>query len=125
MSDRLEANIAARKAAEEVFGLGIDECGILCKKFDLEATLRFWSELRELIYEVVPLVAVEDETVRPMSDVESQHFGLCRMTFGQYEGQCVDDIPYSYLDYLITETEFKKSLRRYLVSDRIRNGPQD
>jgi len=123
--DAISANVAARKAAEEVFGLAIDEAGTLVKEFDSGAVARFWVELRALVDETIPGAKPKSPSTIPpkMTDQQSRAFGKREMPRGQHTGEPVDDVARSYLDYWVEPDEFTEELKRYLRSDQIRSEP--
>ena len=115
----LKGNVAARKAAEEVFELAIGESkrGVTGDG----SMMRFWGELRGLIDEVIPSAKPESPkgSISPMTHKESKAFGQREMPWGVHQGQKVDDIEQGYLEYVSEEDGFKAELRRYLRSERI------
>ncbi len=123
--DKVAANIAARKAVEEVFGLAIDEAGVLLRKFDAATATRFWVQLRALVDETIPDAKPKPDkgTPKPMSDEESRRFGKTPMPWGMHEGQAVDEVPTWYLEKVTESDEFKNNVRRYLRSPRVAGEP--
>ncbi len=120
-----KANIAARQAVEQVFGLAIDESGCLLRKFDATTAARFWVQLRALVDETIPDAKPKRAkgTPKPMNDEESRGFGKTPMPWGKHEGENVDDVPTEYLEFITERDEFKNNVRRYLRSPRVAGEP--
>ncbi len=123
--DNVKANIAARKAVEEVFGLAIDEAGVLLRKFDAATATRFWVQLRALVDETIPDAKPKRAkgTPKPMNDEESRGFGKTPMPWGIHIDTKVDDVPTEYLEFITEPDEFKENVKRYLMSPRVAGEP--
>ncbi len=119
--DNVAANIAARQAVEEVFGLAIDETGMLRSKFGSDAVARFWVEFRSLIDETIPDAKPKPDkgTPKPMTDEESRGFGKTPMPWGIHIDTKVDEVPTEYLEFITEPDEFKENVKRYLRSPRV------
>lgn len=101
---RIEARVAGRKAAADVFGLlswpdghGSEYADSLCE------TLRGMlpqAKATEVVPEPIPPIA---------------RLGAIVMPFGAYQDNSLDDVPIEYLDWLCrSQEEFYKNLRAYL-----------
>lgn len=113
----IEANIAARLAAEQVAELADGEAE--------NHGRRFWSELLRIIRDRLPPPLVQKKaSVQMMSDQEAGLFGRTeRVPFGEFVGKRVDDVPLERLQWYADQT-FVDDLRRYLQSDRVK-GERD
>ena len=57
--------------------------------------------------------------IKPMTRQESQKFDKETMPFGKHKGQRIADVPLDYLLWLDDQPDFRRSLWRYLGSERI------
>lgn len=80
--------------------------------------VHFWKIIRDHAAAQLP---VSPETAGPMTNDEAAMFDNYEMPYGKHKGQCVDEVPVSYLDWLAGETDpFKDKLRRYVQNERVR-----
>ena len=86
----------------------------------------FWESLMERATAALTKFAhpagpeLDRDTNRPMSDPAARAFGSEEMQFGKYAGQRIDEVPLGYLALLVDDNAFKRKLRRYLQSPRIK-----
>lgn len=112
--ESIEANIAARLAAEQIAELADGEAK--------NHGNRFWKELASIINAHVPFPAVRRNAKKagPMCDKESRVFGQqMLMPFGEFAGMKIDDVPLGRLEWYADQT-FTDDLRRYLQSERVK-----
>ena len=106
--ETLRARIAGHQLAPEVLEM---------LKGELPAYHQgFWRKILEMMPpEHLPK---PQTTLRPMSDQESRAFGHTTIPFGHHHGTRYDEVPFDYLDWLVTKNE---ELRRYVASRRVRD----
>jgi|SRR5579863_12496 len=114
----LAQNIAARKAAETIADLCVDEIDRLKREYSSAAVERFFSTLVEIFPGMLAKPVQLPESMTPMSDDDSRRFGATSMPFGKFEGRRVDETDLGYLEW-IDDDEWRGQLRRYLLSRRI------
>lgn len=106
----IEENIAARKAAVEVF-----EFAEQCLGDHVEES--YWRKLRDLVLAKCPLKPSKKGSIG-MTDAELRRFGRELMPFGEFMGKRVDEVPLERLSWY-ADWSFVDQLRRYLKSERI------
>lgn len=111
----IEALAAARQKAELVLELADFDAGTLPNA----GRDRYWETIAKHATAKLPK---QPEPVRPepMNDKAAEIYGATTMPFGQHVGNRLDDIPVEYLAMLVDDNEFKKQLRRYLQSNRVK-----
>jgi hypothetical protein len=109
MSEADRERIAGHRTAEEVIDAWIVDGG------SEDFQLGFWREMAKRMPERFKTVV---KTARPMTDEESRHFGDKQVEFGRHVGKRYDEVPLSYLEWLVERNE---ELRRYLASRRVRD----
>lgn len=64
--------------------------------------------------------------LEPMTDVEARRYGDTRMSFGQYDGVPISDVPLDYLEWLSdsNHTMFR-NLHRYLNSPAVKRQREE
>lgn len=85
----------------------------------------FWEHMGELAKKYLesteprqPDVGKDSDSA--MNDAQARAFGAVQIRFGKYRGRQVDEVPLGYLAMLVDDNTFKKQVRRYLASPRIR-----
>lgn len=121
----IEDNVAAHKAADDVWTLSMSEAAA----FRGEAALRFWERLARKVFETLPEERRPRQIIKadivPMMPEEVQAFERREMEFGQYIGTDVGNVPLDYLVWLDCQSDFRRELRRYLASDQIQRTMED
>ncbi len=64
--------------------------------------------------------ALDGDINQPMSDQAAASYGKVEVKFGKYRGRRVDEVPLDYLAMLVDDNQFKRQVRRYLASPRIK-----
>jgi len=113
----IRENVAAREAADELHRLALQEA----TGHRGRAVVEFWRRVLRNVLSIVPeelhpRPAVEAEP--PMDKAEARRFEREPFPFGQYRGPACGEIPFYFLCWLDTQTDFRRNLRRYLRSDR-------
>jgi len=114
----IRQSIAARKTADDIFDYAANEAGKLSK----DAAFKFWKRLLERTFFVAPKAAIPQPEVvrdRPMTEGEAKEFEQILLEFGKYAGEKPTDVPLDYLFWLDDQPDFRRSLRRYLLSGRV------
>jgi len=119
--NKIEGNIAARRAAEQVASLAEEEGRIYGQ--------RFWEELVRIAVSHLPQTTASksDTKTGPMTDAEAKLFGSQSMPFGEFAGMKIDNVPLPRLEWY-AEQDFVDQLRRYMQSNRVkqeRRGDDD
>ena len=108
----IQRRVAAREQARVVAGLVVEEAG----RIGPDAQAAFWEELRKMMPFPKPqAVAPQFE---PMTDLQARQFGKSVMSFGEFRGTPIDEVPLERLQWY-ADMPFQKQLRRYLASQRI------
>lgn len=119
----IRSRVLGREVAGVALGLARDEAIVLGPV----SRQSYWEHIHEqAAAELLKLnppegPEIDGDTEQPMNDEQSRKFGRQPMPFGVYYGKQIDDVPASYLMTLVDDTEFKKKLRRYLASPRIKS----
>jgi len=119
----VEHNIAARKAAETVFELAVEQS----RELPEQSVVAYWCRLLLLVEQVLPsdiriprIGPQVPQTPPPMSEDEAKAFEKHSMPWGKYNGTKIADVPMDYLLYIDDQKdEFRDRLHRYLASDRV------
>ena len=116
----IEANIKARKAAEELWELVVEEC------FGIEdvAIQVYWKRFLELLR----VELWSQETVArdpPMTDDEAKRFGSTQMPFGKWELCPIDDVPMEYFVWMEEQPDFRRQLNAWLRNPRIQQRQEN
>lgn len=121
----IEANIAPRELCEEILLLVAGEHRALVEAHGQTASEAFWENFREAFEGHFPKTA-EPSAIKPMDDFESRQFGQRMLRFGVHKDKTIDEAPRDYLEWLAhSDDDFKADLRRYLMSDRVKNEPRE
>lgn len=119
----LETRIQARKAADEIMELVIEES----RRHSPEARhflMCLLDQLGQLLNEESPVVE-QPQNNGAMSDDDARHWERhYRIDFGKYSGQLIKDVPLDYLLW-IDDDAFRRQLRRYLASDHAQQEQAD
>lgn len=111
----LEQKINGRQMAQQLIQMIEEEADNVLKSYGAFGSAGYWEKLREWLER-----RNKPKVEPPMGTVESRAFGARQITFGKYDGDRIDEIPFDYLELIIEPDEFKKDLKRYLQSERIR-----
>lgn len=113
MSSPAEALIHARKEGEAAYSFLEDVERAL--ESPLEKT-RFWET-------VLNKIAKEKGSNEPqsyMDDKEAREFEKRTLDFGKYRGRRIEEVPLTYLDWLVGQSEtFMATTRRYLLNPKV------
>lgn len=121
----IESNIAARKLCEEIVLLVAGEHRSLVDSHGQSASEVFWANFREAFEGHFPKPADPAE-LKPMDDFEARQFGQRLLRFGVHKDKAIDDAPRDYLEWLAhSDDDFKSELKRYLMSERVKNEPRE
>lgn len=108
--DKLKARCESRKSADAALELLAESIA--------GDPQHFWKIVRDHAENQLPS---EPNAVGPMTDEEACRFATRLMPYGKYKDEAVDQVPVSYLDWLIGEADhFKDQLRRYVQNERVR-----
>lgn len=115
-----EARDAARRDAEEIMA------------FIGEQPPAYWAVLGAMCHDKLPPAAFVAPGARPdpnppLTEVGAIAFEARKMPFGKYAGTEVGQVPPDYLAWLVENDgdEFKKTLRKYLKSDRFQQRQKE
>jgi len=114
----IDTNIAARKSAETVFELAVEQS----RELPEASVVAYWCRLLLLVEQVLPSGMRVEPTSNPspMSEDEAKAFEKRSMPWGKYNGTKIADVPMDYLLYIDDQKdEFRDRLHRYLASDRV------
>jgi len=109
--EEVKNRIDARHAAETIAELA-DEQAMKYGKV-------FWEQLHKICCAHVPCLVAEEMKKSSMGMQESREFGRSVIDFGKHEGQRIDEVPMSWLEWY-ADLYFVDNIRRYLRSRRIR-----
>lgn len=125
---RLKAKIAGRKLCEEIVLLIAGEVRELNAQHGDAAAESFWENFRTAFEGHFPQPPATETApaLKPMDDFEVKQFEQQTLNFGQHRGRRIADIPKGYLEWLAyNDDELKTELKRYLLSERVRNEQDD
>lgn len=114
--DQIKENIKAREKAEELMEYLEEEAKNLPSD---GARTRFWECLSNTAG--VSAGVTKSPGPKLMSEEQAKAFGRQPMPHGMYKDMKIDKVPLEYLTWLTdSDDSFKKELRSYLRSQRIR-----
>lgn len=102
----IEANIAARRGAEEMISLMGQQ------------PLRFWEVLIELATAKLPPKPSPVDPLPALTEGEAIYFERTELPYGKFAGQTVGCVDPAYLLFLTEGDVFAKNLRRYVKPKR-------
>lgn len=117
----IRSRVAGRKVASEGLALIEPEVAILGPS----GRKAFWEHVAERAKSYLESIEprqpdVGKATDAAMNDNQARAFGKVVVRWGKYRGRQVDEVPLGYLAMLVDDNEFKRQVRRYLASPRIK-----
>ena len=109
----IEANIAARRGAEEMV------------EFIGEQSHRYWECLIELATAKLPPKPAPIDRLPAMNQQEAIRFEAQTMPWGNHYGKAVGEVECGYLIFVTEGDEFSKQLKRYVKSKRFQERQGD
>lgn len=126
----IEDNINASRAAKIVAEMIQEES----LQFTGDVARRYWEQIVRHVMRMSPEECHPQPKVidaKPMRHEELCAFGMERLEFGKHKGRMVDEVDLGYLEWLDSQPDFRKQLRRYLAAPTIqsqmllRDEPED
>ena len=118
----IRSRVKGRQLAVEMFCLVQDDANVLGPI----GKLGFLESVVEIAKAAIAALnppegpVIDGDTDKAMNDAQAKKFGGQEINFGVHAGKRIDEVPIGYLLMLVDENEFKKKLRRYLASPRIK-----
>jgi uncharacterized protein (DUF3820 family) len=107
-------NITARKAAEDINGF----MDMALNDVPSGSARVFFKTIAEHIPSRY-LPRSPASPLLPMSENDSKRFEKTLFPYGKHCGTKISDVPLDYLFWLDEQDDFRHTLRRYLLSDRV------
>lgn len=104
MTSTIEANIAARRGAEEMI------------EFIGQQPARFWELLAEHCAKQLPPRPAPVERLPALTETEAIQFEKQTMPWGNHYGKAIGEVPCEYLIFLAEGDEFSQRIKRYVKS---------